>query len=296
MTATGGTGETARTLVACLGNIFLSDDGFGVEVARRLARESLPEGVRVTDYGIRGMHLAYDLAEGFDTTILVDSAQRGDAPGTVYLIEPEPDTPAEGEDDAALARISLFNAHGMQPDLVLSLAGSLGGDAGRVLVVGCEPATLEEGIGLSAPVTAAVDEAVQMITRLVTTGQHASGRRGPRPAHERPGQTGWPRPARPVRRKRRGDRMCLGIPGEVIEFLPDQPDLARVDVSGVRRVINVGLLDDDPPKPGEWVLIHVGFALSKIDEAEAAAALQFLEGIGQAYADELEALQASQIE
>jgi hydrogenase maturation protease len=175
MTTTGGTGKTGRTLVACLGNIFLSDDGFGVEVARRLARESFPEGVRVTDYGIRGMHLAYDLAEGFDTTILVDSAQRGDAPGTVYLIEPEPAPPAEGDDDAALARISLFNAHGMQPDLVLSLAGSLGGDAGRVLVVGCEPATLEEGIGLSAPVTAAVGEAVQMITRLVTTGQHATG-------------------------------------------------------------------------------------------------------------------------
>ena len=137
------TEPTGRTLVACLGNIFLSDDGFGVEVARRLARQPLPEGVRVTDYGIRGMHLAYDLAEGFDTTILVDSAQRGDAPGTVYLIEPEPDPPAAGEDDAALARISLFNAHGMQPDLVLSLAGSLGGDAGRVLVVGCEPAVLD---------------------------------------------------------------------------------------------------------------------------------------------------------
>ena len=178
MIATGGTGETGRTLVACLGNIFLSDDGFGVEVARRLARERLPEGVRVTDYGIRGMHLAYDLAEGFDTTILVDSAQRGEPPGTVYLIEPEPGPPAEDQDEAALARISLFNAHGMQPDLVLSLAGSLGVDAGRVLVVGCEPATLEEGIGLSAPVTAAVDEAVQMITRLVTTGQHASGQRG----------------------------------------------------------------------------------------------------------------------
>ena len=66
--------------------------------------------------------------------------------------------------------------------------------------------------------------------------------------------------------------MCLGIPGQVLEFLPDQPDLARVDVSGVRRVINVGLLADDPPEPGEWILIHVGFALSKIDESEAAAA------------------------
>ena len=90
--------------------------------------------------------------------------------------------------------------------------------------------------------------------------------------------------------------MCLGIPGEVIELLPDQPDLARVDVSGVRRVINVGLLCDEPPVPGEWVLIHVGFALSKIDEQEAAAAMQFLEGIGQAYEDELTALKASLIE
>jgi hydrogenase expression/formation protein HypC len=90
--------------------------------------------------------------------------------------------------------------------------------------------------------------------------------------------------------------MCLGIPGEVVEFLPDQPDLARVNVSGVRRVINVGLLADEQVQPGDWVLIHVGFALSKIDEAEAAAALEFLEGIGQAYEDELAALAESKIE
>jgi len=90
--------------------------------------------------------------------------------------------------------------------------------------------------------------------------------------------------------------MCLGIPGEVVEFLPGQPDLARVDVSGVRRVINVGLLADEPLTTGDWVLIHVGFALSRIDEQEAAAALEFLEGIGQAYADELAALAESQIE
>jgi len=174
-----GTGSgTGRTLVACLGNIFLSDDGFGVEVARRLARYELPAGVRVTDYGIRGMHLAYDLAEGFDQTILVDSAQRGGAPGTVYLIEPDPATddtsPDPGPDDdtaAMLARMSLLNAHGMQPDLALSLAGTLGADAGRVLVVGCEPASLDEGIGLSAPVAAAVDDAVRMVTRLVTGNQ-----------------------------------------------------------------------------------------------------------------------------
>jgi len=90
--------------------------------------------------------------------------------------------------------------------------------------------------------------------------------------------------------------MCLGIPGEVIEILPDQPDLARVDVSGVKRAINIGLLAEDPPVPGDWILIHVGFALSKIDEQEAKAAMDFLIGIGQAYEDEIAALLESQID
>jgi hydrogenase expression/formation protein HypC len=90
--------------------------------------------------------------------------------------------------------------------------------------------------------------------------------------------------------------MCLGIPGEVVEIHLGQPDLAKVDVSGVRRLINIGLLADDPPVPGEWVLIHVGFALSKIDEHEAAAAMEFLEGIGKAYDDEIAALRESVIE
>jgi hydrogenase expression/formation protein HypC len=90
--------------------------------------------------------------------------------------------------------------------------------------------------------------------------------------------------------------MCLGIPGEVVELYSDQKDLAKVDVSGVRRAINIGLLEDEEIQPGDWVLIHVGFALSKIDEEEAAAALAFLEGIGQAYDDELAALANSRIE
>ena len=90
--------------------------------------------------------------------------------------------------------------------------------------------------------------------------------------------------------------MCLGIPGEVVELDLEHRDLAKVSVSGVRRLINIGLLADDPPKPGEWVLIHVGFALSKIDEREAAAAMEFLEGIGQAYEDEIAALRESLIE
>jgi hydrogenase expression/formation protein HypC len=90
--------------------------------------------------------------------------------------------------------------------------------------------------------------------------------------------------------------MCLGIPGEIVELLPDRPDLAKVDVSGVKRAVNVGLLEGEALAPGDWVLIHVGFALSKIDEDEAKAALDFLEGIGQAYADELAALTESKIE
>jgi hydrogenase expression/formation protein HypC len=89
--------------------------------------------------------------------------------------------------------------------------------------------------------------------------------------------------------------MCLGIPGEVDEILTDQPDLAWVNVAGVRRVVNVGLLDGQPLGPGDWVLIHVGFALSKIDEVEAQATLDLLAGIGQAYADELRALADSDV-
>lgn len=90
--------------------------------------------------------------------------------------------------------------------------------------------------------------------------------------------------------------MCLGIPGEVLSIRTDQPDLAMVDVSGVRRAINIGLLADEAVVPGDWVLIHVGFALSKIDEDEAKAALDFLAGMGQAYEDELIALSESKID
>jgi hydrogenase expression/formation protein HypC len=89
--------------------------------------------------------------------------------------------------------------------------------------------------------------------------------------------------------------MCLGIPGEVVEILTDRPDLARVDVSGVKRAINIGLLADEDVRPGDWVLIHVGFALAKIDEEQARAAMEFLESIGQAYEDEIAALRDSRI-
>jgi hydrogenase expression/formation protein HypC len=90
--------------------------------------------------------------------------------------------------------------------------------------------------------------------------------------------------------------MCLGIPGEVIEILEDRPDLAKVNVSGVRRAINIGLLENEGVRPGDWVLIHVGFAMSKIDEEEAKLTLSYLEGVGQVYRDELTALSESKIE
>src|ERR1017187_6121818 len=218
---------TGRTLVACLGNIFLGDDGFGVEVAKRFAGQELPEGVRVTDYGIRGMHLAYDLAEGFDTTILVDAMQRGDEPGTVYVVEPQParhpaggDDPGGGTgggagtgrgraaDSSPLAAMSLFDAHGMQPEVVLDMAGMLGAEAGRVLVVGCEPASLEEGIGLSTPVGAAVDEAVRVVTRLVTGGgpRYDTPQQGTPPPQSTPQQSTQRSAAGPQQESRERDK------------------------------------------------------------------------------------------
>lgn len=90
--------------------------------------------------------------------------------------------------------------------------------------------------------------------------------------------------------------MCLGIPGQVIEFVDDTNQIAKVDVNGVRRNINVGLVLPDGLKKGDWVLVHVGFALSIIDEQEAAGTLKFLQGLGEAYEDEMEMLASSQIE
>ena len=162
---------TEKMLVAGIGNIFLGDDGFGVEVARRLAEADLPSWVQVADYGISGMHLAYDLADGYETAILVDTAQRGEAPGTLTVIEAgRPAEPA-----GAFAQTRMFDAHGMQPDVVLGVLDMLGASSARVLVVGCEPATVDEGMGLSPPVAAAVDEAVRVVLDLVRTAGAATG-------------------------------------------------------------------------------------------------------------------------
>jgi hydrogenase maturation protease len=159
---------TGGVLIAGVGNIFLGDDGFGVEVARRLTEAgqqgTLPDGVQVGDYGTSGMHLAYDLADhGYDTTILVDAAPRGETPGTLTVLEVRPEDRAEL---ATQGGPQLLNGHGMQPEVVLGVLDMLGAEAGRILVVGCEPASLDQGIGLSGPVAAAVDQAVALVTRL----------------------------------------------------------------------------------------------------------------------------------
>jgi len=162
-----------RTLIAGIGNIFLGDDGFGPEVVRRLASREVPEGTRIVDFGIRGIHLAYELAEKtYDSTILVDATPRGGAPGTVYLIEPDPEDLAGGES------ANLADAHEMNPRAVFNLLRTLGGKLGRVLVVGCEPSPSgadEMGdFGLSAPVAAAVDEAVALIFDVLRGGRDVS--------------------------------------------------------------------------------------------------------------------------
>jgi hydrogenase maturation protease len=147
----------ARILVAGIGNLFLGDDGFGPEVARRFATEVLPEGVKVVDAGIRGLHLAYELLEGYDLLILVDTVKRGDPAGTLTVLEVNPDTGGEGVPDA----------HDMNPAQMLAIVADMGGSVGRLLVVGCEAEDVGEGIGLSAPVAAAVAEAVVVVEELV---------------------------------------------------------------------------------------------------------------------------------
>lgn len=170
-----GSSPPGRMLIAGVGNIFLGDDAFGPEVARRLAAEDLPGWVRVADYGISGMHLAYDLAEGYETAILVDAAPRGGEPGTVTVLEVE----AEHRRDLAaaagpLGASQLFDSHGMQPDVVLGVLDMLGGGGpARTLVVGCEPAVVDYAMELSEPVAGAVDEAVQVILGLVAEAGHA---------------------------------------------------------------------------------------------------------------------------
>lgn len=152
-------------LVAGIGNVLLADDGFGVEAARLLAQRELPAGVKVADFGIRGMDLAYELQEDWDVAILLDAVARGEPPGTLFVIEHDPGSEVdEGE---------ALDPHGMDPLKVLALARVLGAVPPRVLVVGCEPAVLvapdDERIvmELSEPVRAAARRAVELVESLI---------------------------------------------------------------------------------------------------------------------------------
>jgi hydrogenase maturation protease len=153
-----------RILVAGIGNIFMGDDAFGVEVAQRLAKRSLPDGVKVVDFGIRGIDLTYALLDGYDAVILIDTAQLGAPPGTVRILAPElhsgePPTPED----------LLIEPHVLDPAKVLRLAATLGNSCRCILLVACEPATFGNGdaMGLSPAVAVAVDAAVAVVERLI---------------------------------------------------------------------------------------------------------------------------------
>lgn len=149
-----------RVLVAGIGNIFFGDDGFGVEVARRLAGAPPPDA-RVADFGIRALHLAYELLEPLDLFVAVDCMPRGGAPGTLYVIEAE-------TDGAAAAAVA--DAHGMNLPVVFAAVRELGGRMPRTLVIGCEPASTEPALGLSPAVAAAIPAATELVREVVARG------------------------------------------------------------------------------------------------------------------------------
>jgi hydrogenase maturation protease len=157
-----------RILIAGIGNIFLGDDAFGVEVVRRLAARKLPDAIRVVDFGIRGFDLAYALMEGYEITILVDATPRGGEPGTLYTIEPDLRSVPAPQTGVS----SAIDAHSMDPVKVLGLVKALDGECKRILIVGCEPEALDaeeqmQGrMGLSEPVERAVGRAVDVIVSM----------------------------------------------------------------------------------------------------------------------------------
>ena len=148
-----------RTLVAGVGNIFQRDDAFGVEVIRLLESRPTPPGVKFADFGIRGVHLVYELLDGCDLFVLVDAAQRGCAPGTVTVLEVEPTDMASPS--------GVLDAHGLAPDQVFAMLNSMGSRPGRSLVVACEPADVSAGMGLSDQVREALPHAVRVVEEIL---------------------------------------------------------------------------------------------------------------------------------
>jgi hydrogenase maturation protease len=158
--------ESARVLVAGIGNVLLGDDGFGVEVANRLLGMPMPGAVRVCEFGIRGIHLAYELLDGYDALVLIDAMPMGEPPGTLAVIQPDAPAPSSDTDADADPEPAL-DAHSMNPEVVLNMLARLGGTVEQVYVIGCQPANLDEGIGLSQPVAAAIDGAVDVCVDLL---------------------------------------------------------------------------------------------------------------------------------
>lgn len=161
-----------RILVAGIGNIFRGDDGFGVEVARLLARTELTRQADIFDFGIRGVDLAYALTDRYEIAILIDAAPRGEEPGTLSVVEPQID---ETEEDP------IFDAHDLDPGTALRSVARLGGTCAKTLLVACEPMTLggdEGAMGLSDPVAAAVEPAARLVERLVASLREAEPMKG----------------------------------------------------------------------------------------------------------------------
>ena len=148
---------TARVLVAGIGNVFLGDDGFGVEVARQLIRAPASPGVAVVDVGIRALHLAYELLDPPELLLIVDAVSRGEPPGTLYLID------IDGDAEAETAPAALADAHGITVSSVLATLRALGGTPPRTRLVGCEPAFIGAAMELSPIVAASVPRAVTMV-------------------------------------------------------------------------------------------------------------------------------------
>jgi hydrogenase maturation protease len=148
-----------RVMIAGIGNMFLKDDGFGSEVVNRIRERNQPEGVEVCDFGTGGLKLAYDLMRGYDALILVDSSSRDEEPGTLYVIEPEPE-----EFDTDLENGGPIDPHGADPVTVLRFVKAIGAWPGKILIIGCEPEGVEEfDVGLSEPVMEAVGRAVDLV-------------------------------------------------------------------------------------------------------------------------------------
>ena len=152
-----------KVLVAGIGNAWMRDDGFGGKVAERLSARELPEGAVVFDFGTGALDLAYEVMRGYDELILVDISRQGGEPGTLYVIDVEPDdVPAEIEDGETL------DPHSMDPMTMLRFVRAIGGWPGRVQVIACEPAIVEDvGLGLTAPVEAAVERAIALVLETV---------------------------------------------------------------------------------------------------------------------------------